>query len=167
MLCRALSKHAVFAAIARPAHTIYTCLRGHWERKRSSLTCFDCRRRKREERYWLVESLWVYRLVSCCCARGGGSTLPQRHRRRHTSHHAPATTLAFLDDGVLLTAVLCTSLHSLWARGCVDSAAVVAVKRWWKLERPVQTISSTAAAPDQQNFFPFFQRHFFFCLSSS
>ena len=102
-------------------------------------------------------------------AAAGAPFAPEAQRRRHTSHHAPATTLAFLDDGVLLTAVLCTSLHSLWARGCVASAAAVAVKRWWKLEASCsnshQQQQQQQQAPDQQKkiflfFFP--TRHFFF-----
>ena len=55
------------------------------------------RRRRREERYWLVGSLWVHRLVSCVVvlAAAGACMHPfcRGGRRRHTSHHAPATTL--------------------------------------------------------------------------
>ena len=113
----------------------------------------SCRRRKREERYWLVGSLWVHRLVCSrrrehlpCRAEAGGGT-------HHTTHQQQRS---FLENGVLLTAVLCTSLHSLWARGCVASAAAVAVKRWWKLEASCSNSSSSSGTrpADIPLFFP-------------
>ena len=53
MLCSsaALSKKTVAAAIARPACT--RCLRGHREAKRSSVACFDCRRKGEQESQFL------------------------------------------------------------------------------------------------------------------
>ena len=71
----------------------------------------------------------------CLCGSIGVVLLLCSRRREHlaaaeagggTYHTTHQQQRSFLDDGVLLTAVLCTSLHSLWARGCVASAAAAA-----------------------------------------
>ena len=94
-------------------------------------------RRRDEERYWLGLCGSIGWLLICCHAAGaacaleggeGGST----HNTHHTTNQQHIT---LVPRRCSTTAVLCTSLHSLWARGCVASAAAVAVKRWWwKLE---------------------------------
>ena len=118
------------------------------------------RRRRREERYWLVGSLWVHRLVSCVVvlAAAGACTLFAAEAGGGTHHTTHQQQRSFLENGVLLTAVLCTSLHSLWARGCVASAAAVAVKRWWKLEASCSNNQQQHHHHQQI----FFQRHFLF-----
>ena len=106
--------------------------------------------------WFLVVVLAAAGACTLFAAEAGGGT-------HHTTHQQQRS---FLENGVLLTAVLCTSLHSLWARGCVASAAAVAVKRWWKLEASCSNSSSSGTRPAEK-IFPliFFQRHFFFFAS--
>ena len=116
------------------------------------------RRRRREERYWLVGSLWVHRLVSCCCARGGGSMHPfcRGGRRRHTSHHAPATTLVPRKWSTTYCCAVHLSTLIVGERVCrlCCCCCCCYLKRWRK--RPVQTISSSKQQPQPGNFSTFF-----------